>query len=203
MASPASADRRARAAFVAAVLGATALGWLALSSLSAGYAAPLCGLSVEGLTSLAGLIAMWGLMVATMMLPVTLPLVTGRSTREDAGFALGYLAMALVPALGAALAEWTLRAVGAMPGTLPSSLVAGGLVGIAALGIVRDARIRQLVTVTGFHRGLATGHAHLGGCTAMVALQLALGSMDILLMAALALWMLAAAMTPGRVPHAT
>lgn len=47
------------------------------------------------------------------------------------------------------------------------------------------------------------GHAHLGGCTAMVALQLALGSMDILLMAALALWMLAAAMTPGRVPHAT
>lgn len=196
MASPASAER------VAAVLGATALGWLVLSSLSTGYATPLCGASVEGLTSLAGLIAMWSLMVATMMLPATLPLTTCRSAREDAGFTLGYLAMALVPACGAALAEWLLRASGAMPGALPLPAAQIVLVGIAALGIVRDARGHRRVTSGGFHAGLAMGHGHLGACTAMVALQLAFGSMDLLLMAALALWMLAFAMIPSRAPHA-
>lgn len=190
MAWPASVDR---IVFVAGVIAATASGWAALASLADGYAAPLCGVSFDGLVGLAALVTMWSLMVTTMMLPVTLVLVGGRSVRADLTFALGYLVNALVPAWGAALAEWATRSLGTTPDMPGMQIV---LVAVAALGIVRDSQVHRSATGNGFHDGLAIGHAHLGACTAMVALQLAFGSMDLLLMAALALWMLAGAMMP-------
>jgi hypothetical protein len=192
MASLASAEGRAR---VALLLGATALGWAAQWWLVANDAGPLCGVSAEALLSLGGLIAMWSLMVVTMMLPVTLVRTRGG---EANGFSLGYLATALIPAWGAALLEWIFRGLSLMPNGVPPNGMQFVLVGLAMLGLLRDAKTHHPISGSGKRAGIVAGRAHFGASTAMVALQLAFGSMDLLLMLVLALWMLAAAAIPNR-----
>lgn len=190
-ASPATADHRVGWPIALLVLGASALGWVALLPLTSGSAA-LCGREA----SLIPTIAAWGLMAMTMMLPATLPMTHCLRFGGAMRFTAGYLLVAALPALAAAIVDWLLQTIGLMTNGVPPSAVQAALVCVAILGMSRDTLNRR-----GNHRtGTAAGLSHLGACTAMAALQLAFGSMQPLLMAALTLWMLAIAFCPWPLP---
>lgn len=185
--SPATADHRVGWPIALLVLGASALGWVALLQLTSG-SAPLCGRDATLISTM----ATWGLMAVTMMLPATLPMTRRLPVGEAMRFTAGYMLVAALPALVAAIVDWFLQTIDLMTNGAPPLPVQATLVCVAGLGVLRDTLNRR-----GDHRtGTAAGLSHLGACTAMAALQLAFGSMQPLLMAALTLWMLAIALCP-------
>jgi hypothetical protein len=188
MASPATAERGPQGPTLFVVTAGTLLGWAALVPIMSDATVQLCGAEPGPL----GLVGLWTLMGATMMLPVATVLVARRPAKEAMVFLAGYLAITTVPSLGAGGLEILLRANGAMAGGVPAvdvrvvlAIVAG-----AALLFARGPRPEAGCS------GVEAGRSHLGIRTAAAALQLAFGGMRPDLTLVLTLWMLAMTTSP-------
>jgi hypothetical protein len=171
MASPATAERGPQGLTLFVVTAGTLLGWAALVPIMSDATVQLCGAEPGPL----GLVGLWTLMGATMMLPVATVLVARRPAKEAMVFLAGYLAITTVPSLGAGGLEILLRANGAMAGGVPAvdvrvvlAIVAG-----AALLFARGPRPEAGCS------GVEAGRSHLGIRTAAAALQLDAGHDDI------------------------
>ena len=202
--------RRGREPKVAIVVGAiacaTGLGWLLMIGAEPLGLPSICGgagfaAGWDG-TGFVGLSTRWLVMIMTMMLPCIAPTIVrvARAERDRYGtltaaiaFTLGYCAVMVAPACGAALWHVLAGQETGQGGVATAALF--GLASAFALLRLRFRRSGQLAarTETSFPMrfGLMQGVAGLSSTVSMICLQLAIGLENLAAMASLAIVMLA------------
>ncbi len=149
--------------------------------------ASICG--TLGIGPVAIMIATGALMTVAMMAPCAM--VEARRVRDRrVAFALGYAAVMLAVGAGGAALELML----AEARVLDAPMVRPALGLAAAVLLVVQFTHRARLFAGGFRSGASHARHQLPLCLAMIAAQLALGPMDLMLMVALGLWMLAYAL---------
>jgi len=212
-----AADARTAAALIAACLGL----WLAFLAMAHGVGgAPMHRLMQLMMPATAAwspatagaVFAMWAVMMAAMMLPSAIPMVTtfaaldrarGAGGRHRTGFVLAYLAVWVAFSAAATALQWWLHALGLVSaaGVSTTPWLAGGL--LVAAGAVQFTDLKQAClakcrTPVGFLltewregargaaiMGLRHGAFCVGCCWALMLLPFVAGTMNVLWMAVL------------------
>jgi len=210
-------DRRAGAAGLAAVLGTAALAW--------GWLLAGAGVGMEGMDMGGGnimlmrpewtpgygalVLAMWVVMMAAMMLPSAGPAILGAAS--PAAFASGYLAVWTGFSLAATLAQFALDRSDLLTDAMAlRGDAAAGLV-MVAVGLyqftpLKDACLRRCAPpfrrsegpALSLREGVRYGVSCLGCCWAPMALLFVAGLMNLVWVAAVALWIAAEKLLPWR-----
>ena len=210
-------DRRAGAAGAAAVFGAAALAW--------GWLLAGAGVGMERMDMGGGnimlmrpewtagygalVLAMWVVMMVAMMLPGAGPAILGAAS--PAAFASGYLAVWTCFSLAATFAQFALDRSDLLTDAMAlRGEAAAGLV-IVAVGLyqftpLKDTCLRRCAppfrrgdgAARSLREGLRYGVNCLGCCWAPMALLFAAGLMNLVWVAAVALWLTAEKLLPWR-----
>lgn len=223
-APPAAAHRRDRAIILAAITGATALAWAYLVSMAG---MPMGGLHAWSAAHVAMMFAMWAVMMVGMMLPSATPMtllyvqVARKAAREgsvlpSAGvFIAGYLLAWTGFSAAATAGQWALeRAALLSPMLVAQSPRLGAsllvVAGVYQLTPWKGACLRHCRSPAHFFAehfrpgrlgalrlGLHHGLCCLGCCWALMGLLFVGGVMNLVWIAAIALFVMAEKLVPG------
>jgi predicted metal-binding membrane protein len=235
MAALAGSLRSDRLLILAAIAVITALAWLDLVAMTGAMRPAMTGMSAESMVGILPLFIMWAVMMVGMMLPSAAPMIVlfatvNRQKRKlgtpyvpTAIFVLGYVAAWTAFSLCAAVLQSELHALALLsPMMMSTSGILGGALFLVA-GVYqwtpwKHACLRfcrspldfllnhwREGSVGALRMGLEHGFFCVGCCWFLMGLLFAVGVMNLLWVAAIAVFVLAEKMLPGglRIAHAS
>lgn len=211
-------DRPSRAVFASIIL-VISLSWALLLAAGPMQLDFICSSNAAAmvlqewrLKRLGSLIGMWGLMPLAMMLPAAMNAILQVSAQFRQGadkvssrtmaalqFSLGYGLIIYAVSIAAAFVQWALEARGLLTpdGSLANPVFSGAILmvaGIYQMLIHRQHTSHRYLSASmcAVSAGRKLGYHALGCCLTMIAVQFVAGTMNMVAMVVLTLWMMAA-----------